>query len=68
MDGMDDLDVAAEVATSIRLTWMGKYAGELAAAGDVELAVDGGKVVLGGLDGDEQPGCDLGVGQPVGGR
>src|SRR5580704_4359348 len=38
---------------------------ELAAGADAELGKDAPEVVLGGAGADEQPGADLGVGQPV---
>jgi hypothetical protein len=42
--------------------------GELAALGDLELAVDATKVRLGGLSGDEQRLRDLTIGEAVGGE
>jgi hypothetical protein len=46
----------------------GQGVGELAAAGDVELAVDAAEVRFGGLGGDEQRLGDLSIRQAVGGE
>ena len=46
----------------------GERVGELAAAGDLELAIDMAEVPLGGLGGDEQRLRDLAIGQALGGE
>ena len=46
----------------------GERARELAAASDIELALDPIEVRLGGLGGDEQRLCDLAIGEAIGGE